>query len=342
MAYPSGPNSPPNSAQNGAPGRGQAPPAPPYFAPQPPQRGGGVPKGLVIGCLSAVVVAVLLFVGAIVFFVWVIMAATAKPVAAADAFFNTTSTQGAAAAYATTSTSFRAMTTEFQFESVALQARLGEVDHASWNSRNVSNGVASLGGHLHYRGGGDQNVAVKLSKDLAGAWRVMWLDVGPNADQALSRNGSSNALGAASAGGTSGGTGASGPTYLTYDSTGRPLAPPTSTAPRSDGDISTSATGSAALSAPSTSSGSLPLGRAGPAGAYLASGQVAPGCLSPVLQQGFRAEEITCPLRLPAIPGRRETCIAHGAGGVQQRAVQVTFLDWNPITHSGSVDCRLN
>lgn len=83
------------------------------------------------------------------------------------------------------------------------------------------------------------------------------------------------------------------------------------------------------------------LGRAGPPGAALPSGQVGPSCMSPLWKMGFHATHVDCPLYLPARPGAVEQCSAGDAAG-RVRSVTVTFLDWDAATRKGAVDCHLN
>jgi hypothetical protein len=82
----------------------------------------------------------------------------------------------------------------------------------------------------------------------------------------------------------------------------------------------------------------LRLGRAGPPGSALPSGQVGPNCMTPLWKSGFHATSTQCPLYLPARPGAQEQCVAQDSAG-RSRDFTVTFLDWNPATGTGSVDC---
>jgi hypothetical protein len=83
------------------------------------------------------------------------------------------------------------------------------------------------------------------------------------------------------------------------------------------------------------------LGRAGPPGTMMPSGQVGPACMTPLWKAGFHTNHVDCPLYLPARPGATEQCRATDAAG-RVRGVTVTFLDWIPEARRGAIDCRLN
>ncbi len=83
------------------------------------------------------------------------------------------------------------------------------------------------------------------------------------------------------------------------------------------------------------------LGRPGPRGTMMPSGQVGPACMTPLWKAGFRTNHVQCPLYLPARPGATQQCTATDSAG-RVRAVTVTFLDWDASTGRGAIDCRLN
>ena len=57
------------------------------------------------------------------------------------------------------------------------------------------------------------------------------------------------------------------------------------------------------------------LGRAGPRGTMMPSGQVGPACMTPLWKAGFRTNHVECPLYLPTRPGVTQQCTATDAGG---------------------------
>jgi hypothetical protein len=83
------------------------------------------------------------------------------------------------------------------------------------------------------------------------------------------------------------------------------------------------------------------LGRAGPPGSVVASGQVGPYCMTPLWKHGFHANQVDCPLYLPTRPGATEQCVARDAVGTVHD-ITVTFLDYDRATRQSSVDCTIN
>jgi hypothetical protein len=83
------------------------------------------------------------------------------------------------------------------------------------------------------------------------------------------------------------------------------------------------------------------LGRPGPPGTAMPSGQVGPACMTPLWREGFRTNHVECPLYLRTRPGATEQCTASDAAG-RVRSVTVTFLDWDAATGRGTVNCALN
>jgi hypothetical protein len=83
------------------------------------------------------------------------------------------------------------------------------------------------------------------------------------------------------------------------------------------------------------------LGRPGPRGTMMPSGQVGPACMTPLWKAGFRTNHVQCPLYLPTRPGATQQCTAMDAAG-RVRSLTVTFLDWDASTSRGAIDCRLN
>lgn len=83
------------------------------------------------------------------------------------------------------------------------------------------------------------------------------------------------------------------------------------------------------------------VGRAGPPGTVMPSGQVGPACMTPLWKAGFRTNHVDCPLYPPTSPGASQQCMARDMAG-RTRRLTVTFLDWDAATGRGAIDCRLN
>lgn len=93
------------------------------------------------------------------------------PIEATDAFLTRVAAGDPAGAYATTAASFRAAQTPEAFAAQAQRLALGHYASASWSSRNISNGVATLEGTIRTRDGGRIPLTVELVEE-GGAWRV--------------------------------------------------------------------------------------------------------------------------------------------------------------------------
>ncbi len=63
--------------------------------------------------------------------------------------------------------------------------------------------------------------------------------------------------------------------------------------------------------------------------------------MTPLWRAGFHTNHVECPLYLRTRPGATQQCMAYDAAG-RARSLTVTFLDWNPATRRGSIDCTLN
>jgi hypothetical protein len=93
--------------------------------------------------------------------------------------------------------------------------------------------------------------------------------------------------------------------------------------------------------AQTSAASTLRLGRAGPPGSAVASGQVGPTCMGELWPKGFHADRVECPIYLKTQPGLAEQCSAHAQDGSMAN-VTVTFLDYDPITRESKIDCSIN
>jgi hypothetical protein len=102
---------------------------------------------------------------------------TQDAVMAADNFFGTLAKAGPNAAYAEASPAFRQAQTLSTFTSWADERGLRGYREANWSSRSISDGKTELSGTLSLGNGAAIPAKVTLTKDAAGAWQVVLVDV---------------------------------------------------------------------------------------------------------------------------------------------------------------------
>lgn len=294
------------------------------------------------GGVAVIVVLVLIILAAGIWhFKGAIGGGASGPETAASAFFKKNGDSGPDAAYATTSAAFQDATPAATWSTLSQRLQLASYTEASWSDAQVSGDVASLHGTVKRLNLPDLKAAVDLRR-IDGTWKVASVSVqDPTiSSPAPSANGGANPTTTAQQQQQPPATAPGDPSSMApSDNAGGAMAgtapttlpPPTPIAP-------VPRYGGAPMSTPT---GNLALGRAGPPGTAMPSGQVGPECMSPLWKMGFRADSVRCPLYLPTIPGRQETCMAHSIDG-RVGTVTVTFLDYDPITKRGTFDCHLN
>ena len=246
-------------------------------------------------------------------------AAIAGPQNAATAFLSSNGSDGPSVAYRQTSATFQLSTSEPTWVAYSQQYQLEKYYAADWNQFQTSGDSSSLHGIVKRTGLPDLQAQIDLRR-VDTVWKVVYVQMtGPTGLISSSGTGVGPSPGDLGAGG--GG------------------------APVGSGDVS-QPTGVAGPAAPLTvpqpaPQSTIPLGRSGPPGTVVASGQVGPTCMSPLWSQGFRADSVKCPLYLNARPGETEICSAHSIDG-RYATVRVTYLDYDPVTRLNKIDCRIN
>jgi hypothetical protein len=102
---------------------------------------------------------------------------TQDAVMAADNFFGILAKAGPNSAYAEASPAFRQAQTLSSFTSWADERDLRGYREANWSSRSISDGKTELSGTLSLGNGAAIPAKVTLTKDTAGAWQVVLLDI---------------------------------------------------------------------------------------------------------------------------------------------------------------------
>jgi hypothetical protein len=127
---------------------------------------------IVLYVVAGIVVAAALGIGAVFYF-------TQGAATAADDFLSTIAEAGPAAGYRQVSPAFRATQSQETFALWVERLGLRDYKSASWNERSISGSRAELKGTLTLRNGARLPAAVTLTKNAAGVWQVVFLDIQP-------------------------------------------------------------------------------------------------------------------------------------------------------------------
>lgn len=248
------------------------------------------------------------------------------PEKAANAFFRANSDSGPMDAYTMTAPAFQEQTPETTWANTSRRLRLTSFYAADWIDHETEGDISTVRGVIKRLNLPDIKVSVDLRR-IEGNWKVSTValeDQVGAVDQTAQAQPTMPASDSTATGQTD-----QVQTGLPPEETPSPVM----SVPRYGGapEQSTQA------SAPSA----LPLGRAGPPGSAVASGQVGPTCMGELWPKGFHADRVDCPIYLKTQPGLTEQCSAHAQDG-SMATVTVTFLDYDPTTRESKIDCSIN
>lgn len=261
-----------------------------------------------------VLVALFVLGGAIVVLAFTL---TAGPVKAANAFFEATARQGAAASYALAAQPFRDSVPLASWDAMTTQSGLKGYAGSSWGSREVQNDTATLNGSLKVGGGGVLPVIVHLVKGGPSGWMVLSINVAK-----------AGVMDAASADALVRQTQATGPNAVAAGAPQATLAPGAAApqgAPASPAPPGYPSPELSSVAPPPGLSGAAPAPSSSVLGAQASTGDGSPDmipgakvagiCMSLLEAQRLPIEGVECLQPLMATPGQAVRCVVRAYGG---------------------------